>query len=165
MQSNMIRVLERDRDEILGDNRKMALTGYTRLRCKDSNGEQSIYYAHPSYRGSPWYDWTLVHFLERGEETYYPSLILGFVEIDSAVEVITIQCSTKPMKWGTLERNMFVKIHLGDKSESLVRVPLSAFLVFTLCVIKDYGGERNKCFVVLPRRGWGQYFRQDINSK
>jgi len=88
-----------------------------------------------------------VHFLESGEENY-PLSHSWFVKIDGRVEVI-IQCSTRPMKWSTLERNVFVGITLGDKSESLVWVPLSS-LVFTLCVVKDYGGERNKYFVVLP---------------
>jgi hypothetical protein len=155
----LIRVLERDRHEILETN-GIKLTGYTRVRCFDNNGEQSIYYAHPSYRGRPWYDWAFVHFLEREEEYYYPSLILGFIEIDGGVEAV-VQCSSRPMKWSTVEKNMFVGFTLGIESESFVRVPLSSF-VFTLCVIEDYGGEINKYYVVLPRRGWGGFFGKDI---
>ena len=114
------------------------------------------------YRVSPWYDWAYVHFLERGEENYYPSLILGFIEVGGNVEAL-VQCSTRPLKWSTVESNMFVAITLGNKSESFVRVPLSS-LVFTLCVIQDYGGQRNKYFVVLPRSGWGKFFGRDINN-
>jgi hypothetical protein len=62
----------------------------------------------------------------------------------------------------TLEKNMFVAITLGENTESLVQVPLSSF-VFTLCVFADYGGAKNKYFVVLPRRGWGDFFGRDIN--
>ena len=101
-----------------------------------------------------------MHFVESGEEAYYPSLILGFVEASDGVEAV-IQCSVCPMKWSTVEKNMFVEFTLGVNSESLVRVPLSSF-VFTLCVIKDYGGEKNKYFVVLPKRGGGSYFGKDI---
>ena len=156
----VIRTLEQDSHALVRGN-ETTLTGYTRARCIDSTGVQSIYYAHPSYRGSPWYDWAYVHFLERGEENYYPSLILGFIEVDGNAEAL-VQCSTRPLKWSTVESNMFVAITLGDKSESFVRVPLSS-LVFTLCVIQDYGGQRNKYFVVLPRSGWGKFFGRDIN--
>jgi hypothetical protein len=102
-----------------------------------------------------------VHFLESGEEAYYPSLILGFMEASDGVEAV-IQCAVRPMKWSTVEKNMFVEFTLGVTSESFVRVPLSSF-VFTLCIIKDYGGEKNKYFVVLPKRGWGSYFGKDIS--
>lgn len=159
--AEMIHILERDRHDIVqGSTTK--LTGYTRARCFDSNGMQLIYYAYPLYHSSPWYDWAFVHFLEHGEENYCPSLILGFIEINGKVEAL-IQCSTRLLKWSTVERNMFVAITLGEKSESFVRVPLSS-LVFTLCVIADYGGTKNKYFVVLPRRGWGEFFGQDINT-
>jgi len=155
---DLLEIYERDCDRIQNLNGK--ITGYTRARCIDRDGQQSIYYAHPSYRGAPWYDWAFVHFVERGEEVYYPSLILGFVAVCDATEAV-IQCSTRPMKWSTVENNMFVPFALGVKSDSFVRVPLSSF-VFPLCVIKDYGGEKHKYFVVLPKRGWGSYFGKDI---
>jgi hypothetical protein len=44
------------------------ITGYTRARCCDDNGHQSIFYAHPCYRGSPWYDWAYVHFVDNNED-------------------------------------------------------------------------------------------------
>lgn len=162
LRTELVRIIERDRRDIMhGNGNTTKLTGYTRARFYDASGVQSIYYAHPSYRGSPWYDWVYVHFWEDGEENYYPSLILGYVEVGGEVEAC-IQCSSRPLKWSTLEKNMFVAITLGENSESFVRVPLSSF-VFTLCVFPDYGGAKNKYFVVLPRRGWGEFFGQDIN--
>lgn len=59
---------------------RMTITGYMRARIIDTEGNQTIFYAHPSYHGSPWYDWAYVHFVEKDEEVYYPSKILGFVE-------------------------------------------------------------------------------------
>lgn len=56
---------------------------------------------------------------------------------------------------------MIVGFTLGEKLESFVRVPMTS-LVYTLCVFPDYGGLRNKYFVVLPKRGWGSYFGKDI---
>lgn len=55
---------------------------------------------------------------------------------------------------------MFVPFELGVKSESFVTVPLLSF-VYPLCVIKDYGGEKNRYLVVLPKRQWGRYFGSD----
>ncbi len=158
--SELLQMYTRDRELLQQNGNNEVITGYTRARCFDKDGVQAIYYAHPNYRGHPWYDWVFVHFVESGEEAYYPSLIRGFVEASDGVEAV-IQCSVRPMKWSTVEKNMFVEFTLGVTSESLVRVPLSSF-VFTLCVIKDYGGEKNKYFVVLPKRGWGSYFGKDI---
>ena len=126
------------------------ITGYTRGRHIDDDGDHTIFYAHPNYRGSPWYDWAYVHFVERGEEVYYPSKILGFVQLENSVEAV-IQCSVRPMNWETLEKKMFVGIELGVKTESFVTVKLSS-IVYSLCVIKDYGGGKNKYIVVLSNR-------------
>lgn len=140
---------------------RMTITGYTRARIIDAEGNQTIFYAHPSYRGSPWYDWAYVHFVEKDEEVYYPSKILGFVEGgDNGIDAI-VQCSQRSLKWESVEKRMFVPFELGVKSESFVTVPLSSF-VYPLCVIKDYGGEKNRYLVVLPKRQWGRYFGSDI---
>jgi hypothetical protein len=157
LNNNLLGVYLRDHAEISQNN---TITGYTHARIFDKDGIQSIFYAHPTYRSGPWYDWAFVHFLEGEEELYYPSRVLGFVETLEGVEAV-IQCSVRPMKWTTVEKKMLVAFDLGDKDESFVRVPLSSF-VHTLCVIRDYGGEKNKYFVVLPKRGWGCYFGKDI---
>lgn len=157
LNNNLLGVYLRDHAEISQNN---TITGYTHARIFDKDGIRSIFYAHPTYRSGPWYDWAFVHFLEGEEELYYPSRVLGFVETLEGVEAV-IQCSVRPMKWTTVEKKMLVAFDLGDKDESFVRVPLSSF-VHTLCVIRDYGGEKNKYFVVLPKRGWGCYFGKDI---
>jgi hypothetical protein len=137
------------------------ITGYTRARCCDDNGHQSIFYAHPCYRGCPWYDWAYVHFDDDNEdEAYYPARILGFFGADGGVNAV-VQCSLRPLNWFTLETRMFVEIELRVNEESFVAVPLSLF-VYTLCVIENYGGGKNKYIVVLPRSGWGRYFGSDI---
>ena len=137
------------------------ITGNTRARCYDDNGHQSIFYAHPCYRGSPWYDWAYVHFVDDNEdEAYYPAKILGFFGADGGVDAV-VQCSLRPLNWSTLEKRMFVEFELGVNEESFVAVPLSSF-VYTLCVIEDYGGGENKYIAVLPRSGWGRYFGSDI---
>lgn len=142
-------------------NATTTITGYTRGRAIDEDGNQTIFYAHPSYRGSPWYDWAYVHFIENeDEETYYPSKVLGFVDTANGVEAV-IQCSSKPLKWSTVERNMFVSFELGITKTSFVTVPLHSF-VYPLCVLRDYGGPSNRYMVVLPRKGWVQYFGTDI---
>lgn len=102
-----------------------------------------------------------MHFIENeDEETYYPSKVLGFVDTANGVEAV-IQCSSKPLKWSTVERNMFVSFELGITKTSFVTVPLHSF-VYPLCVLRDYGGPSNRYMVVLPRKGWVQYFGTDI---
>lgn len=163
LRNELIMFYEREKVKLLRSKygpSRTHIVGYTRARCIDEDGEQSIYYAHPNYRGDEWYDWSYVHFIEHGKEVYYPSLILGFVEtIDGVVAVI--QCSTRPVEWSTLENKMIVRITLSDKLESVVQVPMTS-LIYTLCVIPDYGGEKNRYLMVLPKRGWGSYFGKDI---
>jgi hypothetical protein len=146
--------------EICRKNNSEKITGYTRARCIDEDGDQAIFYAHPCYRGSEWYDWAYVHFVENDEEVYYPSKILGFVQTSDGVEAF-IQCAVRPLNWSNLKKKMFVPLSLSDKPESFVTVPLTS-IVYTLCVIKDYGGGKNSYIAVLPRGGWGQYFGSDI---
>ena len=126
------------------------ITGYTRARCYDENGHQSIFYAHPCYRGSPWYDWAYVHFVDDNEdEAYYPAKILGFFGADGGVDAV-VQCSLRPLNWSTLEKRMFVEFELEVNEASFVAVPLSSF-VYTLCVI-DHPvliGKRCKAWTTL----------------
>ncbi len=147
--SELLQMYTRDREVLQINGINEVITGYTRARYYDKDGVQSIYYAHPNYRGHPWYDRVFVHFVESGEEAYYPSLILGFVEASDGVEAV-IQCAVRPMKWSTVEKNMFVEYTLGVTVESFVRVPLSSF-VFTLCVIKDYGVRQTNTLLYYQR--------------
>ena len=61
-----------------------------------------------------------------------------------------VQCSLRPLNWSTLQTRMFVEIELGVNEESFVAVPFSSF-VYTLCVIENYGGGKNKYIVVLSK--------------
>jgi len=138
------------------------ITGYTRGRYIDDEGHQKIFYAHPSYRGSPWYDWAYVHFIEGDdEEVFYPSKVLGFFDTAGGVEAV-IHCASKPLKWSVVEKKMFVSFDLGTTKASFVSVPLDSF-VYPLCVLEDHGGPSNRYVVVLPRRGWVQHFGRDID--
>lgn len=156
----LVEYYSQNSEEICRMNNSEKITGYTRARCIDEDGNQSIFYAHPCYRGSEWYDWAYVHFVENDEEVHYPSKILGFVQTSNGVEAF-IQCASRPLNWSNLKQKMFVPFNLSDEPDSFVTVPLTSF-VYTLCVIKDYGGGAKNYIVVLPRGGWGGYFGRDI---
>lgn len=103
-----------------------------------------------------------MHFIDDdNKEAYYPSKVLGFIDTANGVEAV-IQCASKPLKWAAVENKMFVAFDLGHTMASFVLVPLESF-VYLLCVFKDYSGPRNRYIVVLPTRGWVQYFGSDMN--
>jgi hypothetical protein len=84
------------------------VTGFTKATIASTSGECTQFYAHPCFQGHQWYDWALVHFQEvnnQGEEieNYYPSKILGFLDIEGKREAV-IQCSVKPLLWSVVER-------------------------------------------------------------
>ena len=70
-----------------------------------------------------------------------------------------IQCSSKPILWGTVERKFIVPIKLEtDFNISFVSVPIDA-LVHPLCVFPDnIDGECDTFYVVLPKRNWSRFF-------
>jgi hypothetical protein len=142
------------------------VNGFTKAVIKSHSGGETSFYAHPAFQGHAWYDWALVHFEEQiglGDtiESYYPSKILGFIEVDGKKEAV-IQCSEKPLEWNTVESNFFVAITIGtDYNISFVTVPIDA-LVHPLCVLPDSGGNTNSYFVVLPKRNWSRYFGDKI---
>jgi hypothetical protein len=142
------------------------VNGYTKVAVKSHSGGDTSFYAHPSLQGHAWYDWALVHFEEQigsGNtiESYYPSKILGFIEVGDKQEAV-IQCSEKPLEWKTVKTKFFVAITIGtDYDISFVTVPIDA-LVHPLCVLPDSGGNANSYFVVLPKRNWSRYFGDKI---
>ena len=94
-------------------------------------------------------------------ERFYPSKVLGFIEVDGMKEAV-IQCGLEPLEWNAVQSNFFVQITLGNDFDiSFVTVPIDA-LVHPLCVIPDCGGEPNTYFVVLPKRNWSRYFGDKI---
>ena len=142
------------------------VNGYTKVTVNSHYGGDTSFYAHPSFQGHAWYDWALVHFEEHigsGNtiESYYPSKILGFIEVGDKQEAV-IQCSEKPLEWKTVETKFFVAITIGtDYDISFVTVPIDA-LVHPLCVLPDIGGNANSYFVILPKRNWSRYFGDKI---
>ncbi len=61
------------------------IVGHTRaIVTSPATNNQSIFYAHPCYKGEQWYDWAMVHFdeinnLDDKVENYYSSRLLGFI--------------------------------------------------------------------------------------
>ena len=163
---DLIRVIHRDRNLICGTNgQKTTITGFTRAGIYGDDGNKTLYYAHPRYRGTEWYDWGFIHFdMSCGDESkehHYPAHILGFLANGDEVEAV-VQCSEQPLKWSTVERNFLAEFTLCDKfPKSFVRVPLTS-IVFPLCVVKNFGGNNKTYFVVLPKRRWGAYFANII---
>ena len=144
------------------------IIGYTKAIITATDQTKTILYAHPCILGNKWYDWAYVHFRESTSngienDTYYPAQILGFITINGTTEA-AIRCSEKPLNWRDVELNFFVKFTLGQIVEvSVVTVPLSA-LVHPLCVIPDYGGDKNTYIVVLPKRNWSRFFGDKIET-
>jgi len=145
------------------------IIGYTRAIITSDDQTKTILYAHPCLLGKKWYDWVYVHSRESTligieNNSYYPAKILGFLTINGSTEA-AIWCSEKPLKWTDVEQNFFCKITLGKRfAVSVVTVPLSA-LVHPLCVIPDYGGDRNAYIVVLPKRNWSRFFGDKIERQ
>jgi hypothetical protein len=84
------------------------VTGLTKAKITSTSGECTQFHAHPCFQGHQWYDWALFHFQEvknQAEEieNYYPSKILGFLDIEEKCEAV-IQCSIKPLVWSVVER-------------------------------------------------------------
>ena len=107
------------------------VTGYTKAVITSSCNERSIFYAHPCFQGEEWYDWAMIHFEEINDlgesiETYYPSLLHGFIIIDGEREAV-VQCSLKPLDWDDVERNFIQSIQLGtDFDVSYVSVQFNS---------------------------------------
>ena len=74
------------------------VNGFTKTAVKSPSGDETSFYAHPAFQGHAWYDWVLVNLEEQiglGEtiESYYPSKVLGFIEVNGKKEAFN-QCST-----------------------------------------------------------------------
>ena len=116
-----------------------------------------------------WYDWVYVHFRESTSigienDSYYPAKILGFLTINGSTEA-AIWCSEKQLKWTDVEQKFFCKIMLGKRFAVYVVTVLLSALVHPLCVIPDYGGDRNANIVVLPKRNWSRFFEDKIERQ
>jgi hypothetical protein len=98
------------------------------------SNEQSIFYAHPCYKGHNWYDWAIVNFEEKnnsGElfDSLYPSRLIGFISINGEHEAV-VQCSLKPLSWDDVEKNFIQEIQLGTNFDvSFVTVPIESMFI------------------------------------
>ena len=93
------------------------VNGFTKAVITSRTGNETSFYAHPWFQGNKWYDWALVHFEEQIKKghiikSYYPSKVLGFIEVDGKREA-AIQCCVKPLKWNTVQSKKLFQLHLG----------------------------------------------------
>jgi hypothetical protein len=144
------------------------IKGYTRAMTKTTKGNKIIFYAHPSFQGKRWYNWTYVHFEEinaSGDEVenYYPTRNISFVTINRITKAV-IHCSDKPLKWTDIEENLIVKTNLGTRFEILYVTVAISVLVHPLCAILDYGSESTSFIIVFPKLNWNCYFGDKIST-
>ena len=145
---DLIRVLykeisERGREECL-------IVGFTEMRT-ECNGEKFNFHAHPWYNGAPWYDWGYIAYMIEDEDgvevlKYYPSLILGFVQIDDEEVMAVVRTSVEDLPWNKRLQDFVSSFHIGTNFEQdYTLVPVSA-ISHPLFVFKDYEGEHTKFF-------------------
>ncbi len=68
-----------------------------------------------------------------------------------------------PIDWEVIQHNFIVETQLGTNFHvSFVIVPIDS-IVDLLCVFPDDGSnQKNKYFVLLPKRNWSRYFGNNI---
>ncbi len=94
------------------------IVGHTRAIVNSpATNDQSIFYAHPCYKGEQLYDWAMVHFEETNNlgdkvEDYYPSRLLGFITTNKTREEV-IQCSINPIDWEVIQKKLLLRLSLG----------------------------------------------------
>ena len=83
---------------------------------------------------------------------HYPSIVLGFVQLAKKEEVCAVVCiSTRAVSWDTITTEFITSFMISDNSgTSYVTVPVSS-LVKPMCVYGDYGGMKNKFYVLFQR--------------
>ena len=136
----------------------------------------AMFRAHPQYHGKPWYSWGYVQFAvfgTNGEELSqeYPSLILGYIQFPQTMDTdgnqldsqfATIRMSITPVPWENVMANFVEPFNLSHNlSKNHVLASISS-IIHPLCVINDHGGDPGKCFLVLPKKNWAEYFSKEI---
>ena len=135
----------------------------------ECNGQKCNFHAHPWFNGAPWYDWGYIAYMiadENGGEVlkHYPSLILGFVQIDDEEVMAVVRTSVEDLPWNKRLQDFVSSFHIGTNfEEDYTLVPVSA-ITHPLFVFKDYEGEHTKFFCTLPKRNWAQYFNSKIDD-
>jgi hypothetical protein len=156
-----------------------SVTGYT--ACKFLlDGRSEIFRAISSFMDDGhWYDWCLVEWEESGLYSTFPGRILGFFNLDHSGSCenlmecihVVVESSCTPVSMDDLSESFIKKFKMptDDKlGDYTYLVPLST-ISHPLCVFKNYGGQFNEFFCVLPQRKWGAFFSArihlDINSE
>ena len=170
------------------------ITGYTEFRGQSSKRlgfKPVIYRACEDFRGSEWYDWSMVKFeIEGGIVETCPCLILGFFRYSDKGGIPTdylLQENIEEdiIREKTVDRNLYAVVHATTKhynfSDLLKKFVLDIYLdknldrsLFVvdvvnlsdpLYVFRDYGGtDKSKYFAVLPHILWGDYFTNKIRE-
>ena len=145
------------------------VVGYTQMIMENHDSRVS-YYAHPSFKGHEWYDWTYLHYSEDDVDDtpvdrYYPSQLLGFISVNDGPTEIVARTSSTSVAWETIEKNFFERFELSDDFSNNYVVCSVCAMVHPLCVIPDFGGGENAYMVVLPKRNWSRYFGDQIQSR
>ncbi len=143
--------------------------GYTQM-IMQNHDSRVCYYAHPSFKGHEWYDWTFLHYSEDDVDDtpvdrYYPSQLLGFISVnDGSTEIVACTSSTS-VTWKKVEDNFFERFKLSDDFSNNYVVCSVCAVVHPLCVIPDFRGDKNAYIVVLLKRNWSRYFGDQIQSR
>jgi hypothetical protein len=85
----------------------------------ENHDSRVCYYAHPSFKGHEWYDWTYLHYSEDDVDDtpmdrYYPSQLLGFISVNDGPTEIVARTSLTSVAWETIEENFFERFELSD---------------------------------------------------
>ena len=132
---------------------------FTKMRT-ECNGLKCNFHAHPWFNGAQWYDWGYLAYMiedeNGGEELkHYPSLILGFVQINDEEVKAVVRTSLEDLPWNKRLQEFVSSFHIGTNlEEDYALVPVSAIthLVF---VFKDYEGEHTKFCLYITKKKLG----------
>jgi len=145
------------------------VVGYTQM-IMENHDSRVCYYAHPSFKGHEWYDWTYLHYSEwdvddTPVDKYYPSQLLGFISVDDGPTEIAACTSLTSVAWETIEDNLFKRFKLSEDFNNNCVICSVCAVVHPLCVIPDFGGNKNAYMVVLPKCNRSRYFGDQIQSR
>ena len=148
------------------------LTGYKIIEFTDmkieSDQSSCLYRARPCFRGNPWYDFAYVEFVEHDDngnnyQKIYPSLILGFMQINDETEPCAIvRTSTRDLPWDVQQNNFISSFLLNNNFEENYRMVPVLSIVFPMLAFQDYGGVGNNVFTSIPKSNWTEYFDNKI---
>ena len=155
---DLLRIIYRECSEYQQENGcdgDITVIGYTEMKtmCDDL---PCTFHASPNLQGRPWYDWAYVQYdidsdedncsVEGDTSTYFPSMVLGFIQLPGKDKQVVICTSTQPMPWKRLRKDFICPTTLSDNfHSSYVLAPLSS-IVHPLLVFKDYGNVNARTY-------------------